>query len=126
MPSYENLVSKGQTLQEHLEWQLRMESLRSDLLNFCLEIIRNIDDDGYLEVPFDEILGRHPDLDRDEAWGMLGLIQHLDPVGCGSANLEECLGIQVRMLPERSPVAELVIEKRLRDLEKKDYSKIAK
>ena len=126
MPSYENMVSKSQSLQEHLEWQLRMESLTTDQLNFCLDLIGNIDDDGYLEVPFDEIVARSNITDRDEALGMLGLVQHLDPVGCGAQNLEECLGIQARMLAERSPLVELIIERNLHDLEKKDYAKIAK
>lgn len=126
MPSYENMVSKGQTLHEHLEWQLRMESLSSDALNFCLDIIGNIDDDGYLEIPFDEIVARHPSLEKDEAIGLLGMVQHLDPVGCGSQNIQECLGIQARMLPERSPLIELIIERNLHDLEKKDYAKISK
>ena len=126
LPSYENMVSKGQSLQEHLEWQIRMESLSAEQLNLCLDIIGNIDDEGYLEVPFDEIVARSEIDDRDEALGMLGLIQHLDPVGCGAQNIEECLGIQARMLSERSPLVELIIERNLKDLEKKDYNKIAK
>lgn len=126
LPSYENMVSKGQSLQEHLEWQLRMESLSSEQLNFCLDLIGNIDDDGYLEIPLEEIVARHPTLERDEALGMLGLVQHLDPVGCGAQTIQECLGIQARILPERSPLVELIIEKNLQDLEKKDYAKISK
>jgi RNA polymerase sigma-54 factor len=126
MPSYENMVSKGQSLQEHLEWQIRMESLSTDQLNLVLDIIGNIDDDGYLEVPFDEIVARNQVDERDEALGMLGLVQHLDPVGCGAQNIEECLSIQARLLPERSPLVELIIERNLHDLEKKDYNKIAK
>lgn len=125
LPSYENMVSKGQTLQEHLEWQLRMESLSAEKLNFALDLIGNIDDDGYLEIPFEEIIARH-DLERDDAIGMLGLVQHLDPVGCGAQNIEECLGVQARLLPERSPLVELIIERNLHDLEKKDYAKISK
>jgi RNA polymerase sigma-54 factor len=126
LPSYENMVSKAQSLQEHLEWQLRMESLSAEELNLALDIIGNIDDDGYLEVVFEEILSRHPTVERDQALGMLGLVQHLDPVGCGSQNLEECLGVQARLLPERSPLVELIIERNLSDLEKKDYTKICK
>jgi RNA polymerase sigma-54 factor len=126
MPSYENMVSKNQSLQEHLEWQLRMESLSTDQLNFCLDLIGNIDDDGYLEVPFDEIVARSKIEDRDEARGELGLVQHIDPVGGGAQNLEECLGIQARMLAERSPLVELIIERNLKELEKKDYAKISK
>ncbi len=125
LPSYENMVSKGQSLQEHLEWQLRMESLTTEELNYALEIIGNIDDDGYLEVPIDDIIGRSS-LEKDQAIGILGLVQHLDPVGCGSSSLEECLGIQARLLPERCPLVELIIERNMHDLEKKDYAKISK
>ncbi len=125
LPSYENMISKSQSLQEHLEWQLRMESLTTEELNYALELIGNIDDDGYLEVPEEEIIARSK-LGKDQAIGILGLVQHLDPVGCGAQNLEECLGIQARLLPERSPLVELIIEKNMRDLEKKDYAKIAK
>ena len=116
LPSYENMVSKGQSLQEHLEWQLRMESLSAEHLNFCLDIIGNIDDDGYLEVPFDEIVARHPTLARAEALGYLGLVLHLDPVGCGAQNIQACLGIQARILSDRSPLVELFIERILHDL----------
>jgi RNA polymerase sigma-54 factor len=125
LPSYENMVSKSQSLHEHLEWQLRMESLTADELNYALELIGNINDDGYLEVPVEEIIARSK-LERDQAVGILGLVQHLDPVGCGSQNLEECLGIQARLLPERSPLVELIIERNLHELEKKDYNKICK
>jgi len=125
LPSYENMVSKNQSLQEHLEWQLRMETLTPEELNYALELIGNIDDDGYLEVPVDEIIGRSK-LERDQAFGILGLVQHLDPVGCGAQNLEECLMIQARLLSERSPLVELIIERGMRDIEKKDYAKIVK
>jgi RNA polymerase sigma-54 factor len=125
LPSYENMVSKSQSLHEHLEWQLRMESLTSEELNYALELIGNINDDGYLEVPVEEIIARSK-LERDQAIGILGLVQHLDPVGCGAQNLEECLGIQARLLPERSPLVELIIERSMQELEKKDYNKIAK
>lgn len=125
-PSYENMVSKGQSLQEHLEWQLRMENLTDEQLSFCLDIIGNINDDGYLEVLIDDIMEQHPNLDKDVSIGMLGLIHRLDPVGCGAHNLEECLRIQARFLPERFPLVEKIIENYLRELEKKDYAKISK
>ncbi len=125
-PNYENMVSKGQSLQEHLEWQLRMENLSDIELKLALDILGNISDEGYLELSFEEILASYPNMDKDQALGILGLIQHLDPVGCGSHTLEECLGVQVRMLPERSPLAELIIQRSLKDLEKKDYVKISK
>ena len=125
-PNYENMVSRGQSLQEHLEWQLRMENLSEEELKLALEILGNINDEGYLDQSFEEILAGFPNMDKDQALGVLGLIQHLDPIGCGSHTLEECLGVQARMLPERSPLAELIIQRSLKDLEKKDYTKISK
>lgn len=125
-PNYENMVSRGQSLQEHLEWQLRMENLSTQELDLAMEILGNINDEGYLDLSFEEILSHFPKMDKDQALGVLGLIQHLDPVGCGSHTLEECLGVQARMMPERSPLAELIIQRHLKDLEKKDYNKISK
>lgn len=125
-PNYENMVSRGQSLQEHLEWQLRMENLTNLEIDFAMEILGNINDEGYLDLSFEEILASFPRMDKDQALGVLGLIQHLDPVGCGAHTLEECLSVQARMMPERSPLAELIIQKHLKDLEKKDYNKIAK
>lgn len=125
-PNYENMVSKGQTLQEHLEWQLRMENLDSVELAFAMEILHNIDDDGYLEVPMDDLIAKETELDRDEAFNILYMIHNLDPLGCGSENLEEALMIQARTLVERSPVVELIISKYMSELEKKDYAKITK
>ncbi len=125
MPSYENMVSKGQSLHEHLEWQLRMENLSTDELNFALDLIHDLNDDGYISSPIDELIARSK-LDRDEAENIIGLVQNLDPLGCASETLQECLLVQARALPERSPLAERVIADHLSDLQSKDYSKISK
>src|SRR5690606_39124378 len=47
-PNYENMVSRGETLAEHLEWQLRMENLLEEELKFALDIIHSLNDEGYL------------------------------------------------------------------------------
>lgn len=124
-PNYENIVSKGTTLPEHLEWQLRMESLTESDWSIARQIIHNINEDGYLEVSVDEIVestGRGP----DEVMGVLELIQNMDPVGCGARNLAECLMIQAKLLDPRSPLLELLISKHLEELKKKDYAGISK
>lgn len=125
MPNYENIVSKGQTLAEHLEWQIRMEGLDDDDLKFAIEIIHNINDDGYLAVPFDEILTKY-ETSRDRAFEILGLVQRLDPVGCGSADLTDCLLSQARIAEERSPLLEKIIRDHLVDIRNRDFSKIEK
>ena len=53
---YENIVTKGRTLSEHLSWQLRMKELSREDEEFCLLAIHNIDDDGRLDCSFRELL----------------------------------------------------------------------
>lgn len=123
--NYENMVSGTQTLADHLIWQLRMEDLGELELNFAELIIHNINDDGYLEESFDELI-KSAKVEPDFAQNILELIQRLDPVGCGSSSLEDCLLAQARIAEERSPLLEKIIRNHLKDLQNRDHAKIAK
>ncbi|MFT6069894.1 MAG: RNA polymerase sigma-54 factor [Bacteriovoracaceae bacterium] len=125
LPNYENIVSKGATLVEHLEWQLRMEDLNDVEMNFAMEIVYSINDDGYLAHPFEEIIAE-TELDREHAFSILGMIQRLDPVGCASENLVDCLLAQAKIAEERSPLLEKIIRDHLEDIRCNDFDKIAK
>ncbi len=125
MPNYENIVSQGQTLAEHLEWQLRMEDLADEEMEFALTIIHNINDDGYLSLPFEEIISE-TELDREDAEDVWLMVKSLDPVGCACETLTDCLLSQARIAEERSPLLEKIIRDHLKDLEGRDYGKIAK
>lgn len=125
MPGYENIVSKSMTLAEHLEWQLKMETLSEDDWKIAHLIIGNINDDGYLEVGLDELIAESG-VKRENALDILEIIQRLDPVGCGATNLQECLLAQARIAEERSPLLEKIIRDHLEDLQGKNYEKIAK
>ena len=124
-PNYENMVSKSMTLAEHLEWQLMMDELSEPEKKIAHLIIHNINDDGYLEVSFDEIV-QDSGCEREQCQDMLETIQSLDPVGCGSADLVECLLAQARIAEERSPLLEKIIRHHLEDLRHNDFDKIAK
>lgn len=125
MPGYENIVSKGMTLAEHLEWQLKMETLTDKEWGLAHLIIGNINDDGYLEVNFEELI-EESKMEREAAFDLLEIIQRLDPVGCGASNLQECLLAQARIAEERSPLLEKIIRDHLEDLQNKDFDKISK
>lgn len=125
MPNYENIVSRGQTLTEHLEWQLHMEELSENEFSFAMHIIHSINDDGYLSLPFEELISE-ADYDREAAFDLLNIVQRLDPVGCAAENLTDCLLAQARIMEERSPLLEKIIRKFLPDLQCKDYPKISK
>ncbi|MFN8369109.1 MAG: RNA polymerase factor sigma-54 [Bacteriovoracaceae bacterium] len=123
--NYENMVSKGSTLVEHLMWQLGMMNLTDDELKFAQYVIHNIDDEGYLETPFDEIINETK-FDAEDAGEILKIIHNLDPVGCGARSFKECLMIQARAMDERSPLVEIIIDKYLEKLQSKDYNFIMK
>lgn len=124
-PNYENMVSKSMTLAEHLEWQLMMDELSDDEKKIAHLIIHNINDDGYLEVSFDEIV-ESSGVERAICQDVLESIQSLDPVGCGSTDLVECLLAQARIAEERSPLLEKIIRNHLEDLRHNDFEKISK
>lgn len=124
-PNYENMVSQGETLQEHLEWQLRMENLTNEEWRFAKSVIHNLNDEGYLEENIEELLADST-LDREDSLELLKMIQHLDPVGCASSSLQECLLIQAGALEEAVPLVEILIKNHLDDLIKKDFKEIEK
>ncbi|MBT6325523.1 MAG: RNA polymerase sigma-54 factor, partial [Bdellovibrionales bacterium] len=95
--NYENIVSSEEGLTEHLEWQLRMmDDMSEQEWEIANQIIYNIGASGYLEADFDEIISL-VDASEQEALEVLRKIQQLDPIGCGSRNLKECLLIQAEL-----------------------------
>ncbi len=124
-PNYENMVSKGDNLQEHLEWQLRMENLTEEEWALARTIIHNLNDEGYLDEDLEKILSLSK-LEEEDSREILKMIQHLDPVGCAASNLQDCLLIQAHALEEHVPLVHLMLENHLDNLMKKDHAAIAK
>lgn len=123
--NYENMISRERTLAEHLEWQLSMEDLTKKERNIAHLIIHNINDDGYLGISFEDIVTFSDGEDRELCLSIKEKILRLDPIGCGSSTLSECLLVQAQFKEERSPLLEKIIENHLLDLKNKRYKKIA-
>jgi RNA polymerase sigma-54 factor len=56
-PSFENFISRPQTLTDHLTWQLSSMKLRPEVAEAAELIIGNLNEDGYLIATDDELLG---------------------------------------------------------------------
>lgn len=102
----------GQTLREHLLWQLELEdfSPREALIGEAL--VDAINDDGYLTVNLDEIsefIDDDANVTSDEIEQALIKVQTLDPVGIGARSLSECIILQLRQLEKKTPGVELAI-----------------
>ncbi len=122
--TFENYISPQTTLQEHLLWQLRMDSLLDEEYAVGEVIIGNIDDDGYLRLPLEEIAlaTDHPvDFVEDVLW----VIQQMDPTGVGSRNLGECL-LKQAAEKKAPPSVIKIIEEGMKHLETRNFAKMAK
>ena len=124
-PSYENLLTKGTSLAEHLLWQLGLSRIHPRDCLVATEIIGNIDEDGYLKVALADIAealsANVTDVER-----ILGLVQKFDPSGVGARSLQECLLIQVRQLDMQDSLVEIMLRDHIDSIEARRFNVIAK
>jgi RNA polymerase sigma-54 factor len=91
----------GQTLRDHLLWQLQMEHFSPREVTIGQAIIDYINDDGYLTETEEGILAMLPAesaFTADEVHTTLTKVQALDPAGVGARTLAECIELQLRPL----------------------------
>lgn len=124
-PSFENLLTKKGTLVDHLMWQLNLSKFTEDEIKAGVEIIGNIDDDGYLRSTVEDI-ARSCELPEGTVETALDSIQDFDPPGVAARNLRECLLIQVLQLGMQGSIVELILRDHLKDLETRRYKQIAR
>jgi RNA polymerase sigma-54 factor len=123
LPSFESMHSRAETLTDHLIWQAKL-NLPEEKFEIADEVIGNLDENGYLMIPVEEI-AKKLGLGTHDVESVLMKIQEFDPVGVGARDMKECLMIQTRHLKSDDLVRKLISE-HLGDLEKKDYKLIAK
>lgn len=102
----------GQTLREHLLWQLELEDFSPREVLIGEAIIDGINDDGYFTSdPEDitEFFDSQADVTREEIQATLRKVQCLDPVGIGARSLSECLVLQLQQLERSTPGLGLAI-----------------
>jgi RNA polymerase sigma-54 factor len=112
-PISEFADQSGQTLREHLSWQLEMGDFTPRQALIGEAIIDSIEDDGYLTIDIDEIaasLGPETAADAGEIEETLRKVQRFDPVGVAARTIPECLILQLEQLDETTPGLELAIE----------------
>src|ERR1051325_6864165 len=137
-PSYEQTMAKATSLEDHLLWQLSFSGLSDREKGIGRLIIGNLDDDGYLRISLAELVAG-TDFLESEAESVLNDIQSFDPTGVAARDLVECLLLQIGHLRTnpigslgarpgalKGSIVEAVVLHHLKDLEKKQYAKVAK
>src|SRR5712692_4707005 len=125
LPSFEQTTAKTASLEDHLLWQLALSPLEKGEQEISKAIIGNLDEDGYLRVPLEE-LAAESGVPLPQAGHILKVIQAFDPVGVAARDLRECLLTQIEQLGLGGSLAEAIIRNHLADLERKRYPAIAK
>jgi RNA polymerase sigma-54 factor len=98
--------ASGQSLRDHLLWQLELARLDPRALAIGRAIIDAINDDGYLSEPLDVIgASLKPEIDPsvDEVEQVLNVVQGFDPPGIAARSVSECLLLQLQQLEPATP-----------------------
>jgi RNA polymerase sigma-54 factor len=128
----ENQSIEGDTLAEHLLWQLRNMSTSDTDFAIGVAIIDAINDDGYLTETIEDIhagLANELDIELDEAEAVLHLIQRFDPIGVAARDLKECLLLQLEQFDgdtEGLADIRMLIRDHLEQLGSRDYARLLK
>ena len=128
----ENQSIEGNTLAEHLLWQLRNISTSETDFAIGIAIIDAINDDGYLTESLEEIhagLAEELEIELDEAEAVLHLIQRFDPIGVAARDLRECLLLQLEQFDEDTDglaEARMLIRDHLEQIGSRDYARLLK
>ncbi len=113
------------TLAEHLEEQLHLQSLTDGQGEIGEYIIGNINADGYLDYPLENI-AEDLNVPLEQVEPVHRLVQTFDPAGIGARNLMECLLIQMKLQKDPNPHAMAVLDECFDDFINKRYENITK
>ncbi len=125
---YERYAGAGESLHEHLYWQMRLTPFDDRELAVATAIIDAIDDSGYLTLPLMDLCQGLRDeftVTPAEAETVLRRVQRFDPQGVGARTPAECLLLQLEALPADTPwlaEARSLVEQHLELLANHDFT----
>lgn len=125
LPSFESITAAKTNLYSHLMWQLNMKNFDGEQKEVSVHIIGNLDEDGYLDIPLEEI-SQITGSSLEKVSETLREIQNLDPVGVAARDMQESLLIQARFQGFEGAICEKIIMNHLKDLEGRRFDRIAK
>lgn len=126
LPPIETNLTYGESLADHLGFQLTMTRLNDEEYRVANAIVQNLDERGYLDVAL-ETIAEQLGVSAEIAEDALEIVQQLDPVGCGARSLSECLIVQAKHhFPEDDAFPRILVEHHLHNLERRNYQAIAR
>lgn len=122
-----NTAGREQGLTEHLLGQWGLLELNPEIRTAGEIIINNIDGDGYLRRPLEELANdSRRSLSISTLEAALREVQRLEPAGIAARNPVECLLLQIDALPGDNSIERVLITQHLDDLAHNRLPAIAK
>ena len=124
-PTFEQFLTRPPSLAEHLEWQLNMSTLDSDVRDAAIDVIGNLNADGRLNATNEEIAAMEK-VSEEIVERARQEVMRLDPVGCGARDVKECLLVQLEVLGESDRLAAKLISEHFSELQQHKLPHLSK
>ena len=124
-PTFEQFLTRPESLSDHLEWQLHMNPVEGELRDAAECVIGNLDADGRLNASTEEIaaMGAWTEDVVEEA---RLAVTRLEPIGCGARDVRECLLVQLEQRGESDRLAATLIHDHLSELQQHKLPHLSK
>jgi len=124
-PSFDQFLSRSESLADHLEWQLNLQQMGDKTEEAAVCVIGNLDEDGRLTTSNEEIAEMcRCSLETVEK--ARNIVMRLEPVGCGARDVKECLIVQLEANGEGESLAAELVRNHLEDLQPHRLQHLAK
>ncbi|ADU65340.1 RNA polymerase sigma-54 factor, RpoN [Desulfurispirillum indicum S5] len=127
---YETPIKNRESFTAMLLGQLGLMKIGEEQRGAAYILVNNLDEDGYLRVPLEELASEHyPVALLEEV--LVEVVQNLEPLGVGSRSIKEFLLVQLENMSHRELTAPYdvvrgIIEKFLEEMDKKGLKKITR
>jgi RNA polymerase sigma-54 factor len=109
LPGLEETAVRGESLHEHLGWQLTMNESDPECRQIGEFLIGNLQENGYLSAPPAELAAALK-LETEELEIVRRRLQEYDPPGCFATGLADTLLAQLRALGEEKSLAARLLQ----------------
>jgi RNA polymerase sigma-54 factor len=118
-------IAVQETLQQNLLGQLNQTALNASDRKAAELIVGNIDDNGFLQSPPEE-MALNSGIPEEDFEKMLALIHGFHPPGVGARDLRECLLIQLRREGKENSLEYKIVSEHMEDLGRRRFPEIAR
>jgi RNA polymerase sigma-54 factor len=124
-PTFEQFLTKAPSLADHLEWQLHMDCGEGDVCDAAETVIGNLDEEGRLNATNEEIAAQGG-WSEEIVERARQIVMKLEPVGCGTRDVRECLLAQLEARGETDRLASQLIRDHLEALQQHKLPHLSK